>query len=76
MENLLLEAIEGFQVKFDEFTFIKIGITVLLTIAVYVALVIVRKRVSKNVSLKSDLRRKHFYITVIINTFSQIIMII
>ena len=65
MENLLLEAIEGFQVKFDEFTFIKIGITVLLTLAVYIALVIIRKRVSKNASLKSDLRRKHFYITVI-----------
>lgn len=65
MENLLLQAFDSIKTEYDIMTIVRIGIVVLLTIAVYIALVVVRKRVANMESLKSDLRKKHFYITVI-----------
>ena len=61
MEDFVVKLFNGTNIKFDASTAIRIGVILLLTIAAYIALTIINKKLKKKFNFSSDLRKAQIY---------------
>ena len=64
MEDILFKTFSDIAKQFDISRMINIGITLVVAIIIYIALVIVRKKLINSLDLGDDLKKRHAYATV------------
>ena len=61
MEDIIMKAFTESKLQLDLADIIKIIIVIILTVAVFIALTVVKKRIKSNPEIKGDLRKMHTY---------------